>query len=83
MGLSKAPIQLRSVLLPDPDSPTTAANSPFSKQNDTFFNASTLAFPFPYVLHKFSTFKISIIQPPFYKSNKDTLQLDEFNLTIP
>ena len=37
----------RKVLFPEPDSPTTAANSPFSSEKDTFFKAFTFASPFP------------------------------------
>ena len=47
VGVSKAPMQFSKVLFPEPDSPTTAANSPFSRENDTFFKASTFASPFP------------------------------------
>ena len=47
VGVSRAPMQLSRVLLPEPDSPTTAANSPFSREKDTFFKASTLASPLP------------------------------------
>ena len=47
VGVSNAPIQFSNVLFPDPDSPTTAANSPFSSEKDTFFKASTFASPFP------------------------------------
>ena len=47
VGVSRAPMQLSRVLLPEPDSPTTAANSPFSREKDTFFRASTFASPLP------------------------------------
>ena len=35
LGLSSAPTMLRSVLLPEPDAPTTATNSPGSTQKST------------------------------------------------
>ena len=60
VGSSSPPIQFKSVLFPEPDSPITAANSPFSREKDTSFNASTRASPVPYTLHSFSTRKISI-----------------------
>ena len=53
-------------------------------KNDTFFKASTFASPVPYVLHRFCTFKISIYKYLLsYKDRSNSLQSDEFNLTIP
>ena len=47
VGVSSAPMQLSRVLLPEPDSPTTAANSPRHREKDTCFSASTFASPVP------------------------------------
>ena len=84
VGTSNAPMQFNSVLFPDPDSPTTATNSPFSREKDTSFKASTFTAPVPYVLHNLCTFNISIFQvPPFtIEDSISTLQTDEFDLTI-
>jgi hypothetical protein len=50
VGVSSAPIIFKSVLFPEPDSPTIATYSPFGTENETFFNAFTAASPLPYVL---------------------------------
>ena len=47
VGVSRAPIRLRSVLLPDPDSPTIATCSPLGTEKLTFLSACTAASPFP------------------------------------
>ena len=47
VGVSKAPRVLNNVVLPEPDSPTTATNSPFAILKETFFRASTRASPSP------------------------------------
>ena len=47
VGVSSAPIQFKSVLLPEPDSPTTAQKVPFSSEKDTFFKALTCVSPVP------------------------------------
>ena len=60
VGLSTPPSKCNNVDLPLPDAPTIATNSPFSTEKDTLSTAFTLFSPFPYVLHKFSTFNISI-----------------------
>ena len=61
VGASSPPMQFRRVLLPEPDSPTTAANSPRSMEKETSRRARTAASPFPYVLLRFSTRKSSIV----------------------
>ena len=47
VGLSRPPSIWRSVDLPLPDVPTTAANSPFSMARFTFCNACTALSPEP------------------------------------
>ncbi|SJT63763.1 Uncharacterised protein [Clostridioides difficile] len=47
VGVSSAPTIFRSVLLPDPDSPTIATNSPFGTEKLISFNACTEASPLP------------------------------------
>src|SRR5699024_8388874 len=55
VGVSSAPIMFSSVLLPEPDSPTIATNSPFGTEKVACFKASTVASPVPYVLEIFLT----------------------------
>ena len=46
-GVSSAPIMFRSVLLPEPDCPTMATNSPRSTEKLTFLSACTAVSPAP------------------------------------
>ncbi len=47
VGESNPPMQLSSVLLPEPESPTIAAKSPFCRENEAFCSAFTCAAPVP------------------------------------
>ncbi len=50
---------LSSVLLPEPDAPITARNSPFCTEKDTPASARVTALPLPKYLTALVTFKIS------------------------
>ena len=60
VGVSSAPIIFSSVLLPEPDSPTTATNSPLGTEKVASFKAWTVASPVPYVFEIFLTSNKSI-----------------------
>ena len=47
VGVSSAPIMFSSVLLPEPDSPTTATYSPLGTEKLTSFKALTAVSPLP------------------------------------
>ena len=47
VGVSRAPIMFSRVLLPEPDSPTMATNSPLGTEKVTSFKACTAASPLP------------------------------------
>ena len=47
VGVSSPPSRLSRVLLPEPDSPTTATNSPLGTEKLTFFKACTAVSPLP------------------------------------
>ncbi len=47
VGISNAPIIFKRVLFPEPDSPTTATNSPLDTVKFTFFSADIAVSPVP------------------------------------
>jgi len=53
VGLSKPPIQFNKVVLPDPEGPTTAVNSPSDIFRSTLLTALTSNPPWLYILLNF------------------------------